>query len=211
MRTEELIAELASDVRPAPWPALRLAFAVLAGSIVALAGLTAVFGSPLPPVAERGLAASAMKLAYPLIVAGSGAAAALASGRPGSRPEWRLLPIGIAVLVVIVMAAAQLAAAEPGARVELLLGSTLARCISAVALASLAVLVALTWAFRVLAPTRLSVSGFLIGLSSGGAAAAAYALFCPETSRAFLITAYTPAMLIPALLGAIAAPRLLRW
>ena len=211
MQTEQLIADLASDARPVPMPARRLALAMVAGSALALAGLTVAFGSPLDPVAQRGLAASTMKLLYPLIIAVFGAAAALAAGRPGDRTEWRLAPIGVALLITIVMAAIQLAAAPPAARDEMLFGTTLARCVSSVALASIPVFAGLTWVFRLLAPTRLAFAGFLIGLASGGAAAVAYALFCPEVSKAFLITAYTPAMLIPAVVGAIAGPRLLRW
>jgi hypothetical protein len=211
MRTEQLIADLASDVRPVPWPAWRLSLAMIAGWALALIGLIAAFGSPLDPVAQRGLAASAMKLLYPLIIAVFGAAAALAAGRPGDRSRWRLAPIGVAIVITIVLAAIELAAAPPVARDELMFGTTLARCVTSVALASIPVFVGLTWAFRLLAPTRPAFAGFLIGLASGGAAAAAYALFCPELSKAFLITAYTPAMLIPAVLGAIAGPRLLRW
>lgn len=211
MRTEDLVANLASDARPVHSPGWRIGIALMVGAMVSLAGLTAAFGSPLTPVAERGLGSSAMKLAYPLVLAVFGAAAALAAGRPGDRPWPRLLPVGAALAAVVMMSMAQLWAAPPGAREELLFGSTLIRCVSAVVLASAPVFVCLTWAFRMLAPTSPSSAGFLIGLASGGAAAAAYALFCPETSRAFLLAAYTPAMLIPAVAGAFVGAKLLRW
>lgn len=211
MRTDQLVAELAANPGPVAAPARRLAIALGAGSLCALAGLTIAFGSPLGPVAERGIAGSALKLLYPLVLALFGAAAALAAGRPGDRAWPRLLPVGAALLVLLAMTAAQLSAAAPGTREELLFGSTLARCVTAVVLSSVPLFVALILAFRSLAPTNLPFAGFLIGLASGGAGAAAYALFCPETSRAFLLTAYTPAMLIPALAGAIAGPKLLRW
>lgn len=211
MRTEQLVAELAANPGRVRSPVPRLALAMAMGTLCALLGLTLALGSPLGPVAERGLGSSAMKLLYPSLLAAFGAAAALAAGRPGDRAWPRLLPVGTALLVLLAMTAAQLSAAAPGAREELLFGSTLLRCVTAVVLSSVPVFVALTWAFRSLAPTNLPFAGFLIGLASGGAAAAAYALFCPETSRAFLLTAYTPAMLIPAVAGAIAGPKLLRW
>lgn len=211
MRTEQLIAELASDTQPVARAGPRLVLALLAGSALALAALMIVLGSPLQPVAQRGLAASGMKLIYPMVVAVCGAAAVLAAGRPGDKPVRRLLPIVVAVLVVAMLAAHQLSLAAPEARQELLFGSTLARCVTAVTLASVPVFAALTWAFRLLAPTHRSFAGFLIGLCSGGAAATAYALYCPETSQAFLLAAYTPAMLVPGLLGAIAGRGLLRW
>ena len=211
MHTDELIAELAADRRPTARPALRLALAMIGGALLAIAGLTVVFGSPLLPVTERGLAASGLKLVYPLLVALFGAAAALAAGRPGDRPLRRLLPIGGAVVVIGIIAAVEIAGASPADRPEILFGSTLGRCVTAVALASLPVFAGLTWAFRLLAPVRPAFAGFVIGLSSGGAAAAAYALYCPETSHAFLLGAYTPAMLVPAVIGAIAGDKLLRW
>ena len=211
MRTEQLIAELAADRRPVPRPAPRLALALIGGALLALAGLTAVFGSPLQPVAERGLAASGLKLVYPLLIALFAAAAALAAGRPGDRPGRRLLPLGVAVLAIVLIAAIEVSAAAPSPPADILFGSTLGRCVTAVALASVPILVGLTWAFRLLAPERPAFAGFLIGLTSGGAAAAVYALYCPETTHAFLLGAYTPAMLIPAAIGAIAGGKLLRW
>jgi hypothetical protein len=115
------------------------------------------------------------------------------------------------VVAIGLIAAVEMSGATPADRATILFGSTLSRCVTAVAVASIPVFAGLTWAFRLLAPERPAFAGFLIGLSSGGAAAAAYALYCPETSHAFLLGAYTPAMLIPAVLGAIAGGRLLRW
>jgi hypothetical protein len=211
MRTDQLIAELAADRGPIPRPALQLALAMVGGALLALAGLTIAFGSPLEPVAERGLAASGLKLVYPLLIALFGVAAALAAGRPGDRPVRRLLPIAGAVLAIALIAAVEMSSASPADRADILFGSTMVRCVTAVALASIPVFAGLTWAFRLLAPERPALAGFLIGLSSGGAGAAGYALYCPETSHAFLLGAYTPAMVIPAAIGAITGDRLLRW
>lgn len=211
MRTDELIAELAADRRPTARPAIHLALAMTGGALLAIAGLALVFGSPLLPVTERGIAASSLKLVYPLLVALFGAAASLAAGRPGDRPLRRLLPIGGAVVVIAMIAAVEISGASPADRAEMLFGSTLARCMTAVALASIPVFAGLVWAFRLLAPVRPAFAGSVIGLSSGGAAAAAYALYCPETSNAFMLGAYTPAMLIPAVIGALAGDKFLRW
>lgn len=211
MRTDQLIDELAADSGPVPRAGTRLAVAVAAGTALAVGGLSAVFGSPLDPIAQRGIGASGMKVLYPAIVAFFGTAAVLAAGRPGDRPIRWLIPVLMAVAVVLVAAILQYSAAAPGHRQHLWFGSTLTRCVSSVVLASVPTFIVLTVAFRALAPTNISLAGFLIGLTSGGAAAAAYALFCPEVSRLFLISAYTPAMLIPALAGAAIAPLTLRW
>lgn len=211
MRTEDLIAGLAVDRRPAARPARQLALAMIGGTLFAIVGLVAAFGSPLQPVSERGLAASGLKLIYPLLVAVFGAAAALAAGRPGDRPLRHLLPIGAVLVVIGIIAAIEVLGASPADRAETLFGSTLGRCVTAVAMASIPIFAGMTWVFRLLAPVRPTLAGFIIGLTSGGAGAAAYALYCPETTHAFLLGAYTPAMLIPALIGAIAGDKLLRW
>jgi len=211
MQTNELIATLASNMRPLPRVRPRLAMAVLAGGALALGMLAIVLGSPLDPVEARGIAASAVKLAYPLAVGMIAVAAALAAGRPGARIDRRLSLLALPLLMVAIAAIADLTAAPPADRDDLLFGTTYVFCITAVTLTSVPAFLALNWAFRSLAPTRPALAGFLIGLGAGGAAAAAYALYCPELSPAFLLAAYTPAMLVPALIGAAMGRRLLRW
>ena len=93
----------------------------------------------------------------------------------------------------------------------MLFGAHYWSCFASVSLASLPVFAGLIWAYRILAPTRLPLAGFLIGLSAGAAGAVAFALYCHETAAAFLLTAYTPAMLVPALLGSLVGRPLLRW
>jgi len=209
--TDQLIATLAADRRPIPSPAARLAWALAAGWVVALGALAAALGSPLDPIAERGAAATAAKLGYPLAVAVIATAAALAAGRPsarfGSRLAWLLVPM----LLVLAVAAADVASAPAAELGNRLFGSTYGFCVAAVASASLPAFAIMIWAFRALAPTSLPTAGFLTGLGAGGISAAAYALYCPETSPAFLIMAYTPAMLIPALAGSVAGRMILRW
>ena len=211
MRTSELIASLADNPRPVPRPVPRLLIAMVAGSTLALLGLVVTLGSPAGPVAERGVAASVAKLSYPLIVGIIALGAAIAAGRPGARVEPRALLLSLPVLAVAIFAAIDLAAAPTAAWDRKLFGSTIVLCFSAVTLGSIPAFAALTLAFRVLAPTRRPAAGFLIGLAAGGISAAAYALYCREASPAFLLATYTPAMLIPALAGALLGDRLLRW
>ena len=84
-------------------------------------------------------------------------------------------------------------------------------CMMAIAVGSVPVLVATLWAYREMAPTRPAVAGLLAGLSAGAAAAVAYALYCPETTASFLLAAYTPGALAPAIAGYLLGPKLLRW
>ena len=57
------------------------------------------------------------------------------------------------------------------------------------------------------------MAGLMIsaGLLAGSAAAVVYALHCEETAPAFVATWYSAGMFLPALLGLIIGPRVLRW
>jgi hypothetical protein len=93
----------------------------------------------------------------------------------------------------------------------MLFGSSFAGCVFAISIASLPIFAALVWAFNSLAPTRPAVAGFFAGFSAGSAGAVAYALYCDETTASFLLVSYTVGILVPALIGALAGERLLRW
>ena len=91
------------------------------------------------------------------------------------------------------------------------IGSTWTSCPLLIALLSVPTFAAMTSATKGLAPTRLRLTGAAIGLASGGIAAAAYSLHCEEMAAPFLGSWYVAGLLIPAVLGLIARPRLLRW
>jgi hypothetical protein len=67
------------------------------------------------------------------------------------------------------------------------------------------------WALRGLAPTRPRWAGFAAGLFAGSLGALGYALYCPELSPLFVLVWYTAGVLLPAALGALLGPLLLRW
>jgi hypothetical protein len=211
MPTNRLITRLAADLRPVPRAARRLAIAMILGCLLAVAGLAMVFGAPLQAIATTGIPAFAMKLGYSSAVAAIAAMAMLAAGRPGDLVGRRLATLALPLLIVAAVAALELSTAAPNSRGELLLGSAYTHCVAAVALGAIPAFLLLTWGFRLLAPTNLTLAGFLIGLTSGATGAVAFALYCPEVSASFLISAYTPAMLAVGLIGAAAGPRLLRW
>jgi len=211
MTTNRLIVRLAADLRPVPRAGRRLAIAMILGCLVAIAGLAMVFGAPLQAIATTGIAAFAMKLGYSTSVATVAAIAMLASGRPGDPIRPRLVALCMPILVVAAVAVLELSIATAGSRGGLLLGSSYTHCFAAVALGSIPTFIILMRTFRLLAPTNLMLAGFLIGLTSGATGAAAFTLYCPEVSASFLVTAYTPAMLLTGLFGAAMGPRLLRW
>ena len=211
MRTDDLIAELAARPRPTTSPALRLAVAMVAGWLVSLIGLVLMLGMPFQAVSETGTTPFALKLGYTIALTLLSAAVALAAGKPGRRLGPAAALIALPVAVIAVAAGLELAATPPAGWGSLILGSTSGTCMAAIALAGLPIFAAVVWAFRVLAPTRPTVAGFVAGLSSGAAGSVAYALYCPETTASFLLASYTPGILVPALIGAILGPRLLRW
>lgn len=211
--TEHLIAELAADVRPvAPGAAAwRIAAAMLGGGLVALLALDLWFGPPLQAVAQSGAMVFAVKFAYAVAIAGIAADLALLSGRPGRRIGLRWVWLALPPLVIAAAVAMQLADASAATRETLVFGSTWAQCLIAISTTSIPAFVLLLLAFRRLAPLGLKASGFLAGLSAGAAASIVYALYCPETAAPFLLVWYSLGMLVPATIGALVGPRLLRW
>lgn len=210
-RTDQLIAELASSQAPTARPRLRIAGAIIAGWLAAVAGLAMMEGPPLAAVAHTGAAAFAVKLGYSLALASLSAIAAIAAGRPGRTVSSPIAMMALPLLVLLAVALVELTSADRAAWAGMLFGSHYWNCFASVSLASLPVLAGMLWAFRTLAPTQLALAGFLVGLSAGATGAVAFALYCHEATASFLVTAYTPAMLVPAAIGALLGARLLRW
>jgi hypothetical protein len=211
MRTDQLIAKLADSWRPPGNARVRIAIAIAAGWLASLAGLFMVLGPPLREMEHTGIASFAVKLGYTVALASLSVMAAIAAGRPGSRLTRPLGLIAIPIVMLSFVTLLELGSAEAAARRGMLFGSSYQNCVMSVVLASLPVFIGLVWGYRILAPTRLPVAGFLVGLSAGAAGAVAFTLYCHETSAAFLFAAYTPAMLISALVGAIGGRLLLNW
>ena len=93
----------------------------------------------------------------------------------------------------------------------LLWGDTWASCPLLIAMLSIPVFIAVLWAMRGLAPTRLRLAGAVAGLLSGTAGALVYCLHCPELAAPFVGFWYLLGMLIPTLVGALLGSRILRW
>lgn len=84
-------------------------------------------------------------------------------------------------------------------------------CLVAIPLLALPPMLAMGFAMRRLAPTRLDLAGTLLGLASGGAAAFAFTLYCQDDTVPFVAVWYGLALGASALLGRLLGPRLLRW
>jgi hypothetical protein len=211
MLTDDLIADLAASGVTTGRPSRRIAGAMLAGWLVALVALVIVLGPPLEALPQTGMLPFAVKSGFAIAFLAASVSAAIAAGRPGKRLSIRLSLIAVPFLALLALMMLELSSTPRGNWGGLFVGTTYMSCIMAITIASVPVLVATLWAYREMAPTRPALAGMLAGLSSGAAAAVAYALYCPETTASFLLAAYTPAALAPAIVGWLLGPQLLRW
>ena len=213
MKTDDLIALLASEARPVPRHAAarRLALALAAALPVSLAWLLAFYGLRPGLAASLAGAMAWIKILLPAALAIAGFVAVERLGRPGVRVggAWWGLALPIVLLWGLGLAAWLAASAE--ARPQLLWGSTWRTCVFNIAGIALPVLVAAFLTLRGLAPTRPALAGAAAGALAGGAGAAVYALHCPELQAPFLAVWYVLGMALPVAAGALLGPRLLRW
>lgn len=213
MKTDELINLLASGEGPVDRHALlrRMGIALVGGSLVALLLVTTLYGvrSDLAQVATTPLFWG--KVALP------GSLALLAIwlnqrlSRPGVRGGIAWWMLGGPLLLVWLGAGLSLAEAAPDARPGLIFGSTWRTCALNIGLLSLPTFIAVFWALRGLAPTRLRQAGAAGGLLAGATATLTYCLHCPEMGIPFWGVWYLLGMLLPTLIGAALGPRFLRW
>ncbi|AXM94456.1 DUF1109 domain-containing protein [Pseudomonas plecoglossicida] len=213
MKTDELITLLASGEGPVGHHALARRFgqALLVGMLGAVLLTATVYGvrSDLAEVARTPLFWAKLALPGSLALLGLWLTQRLA--RPGVRGGivWGLL--GVPLLMVWLGAAISLSGAPVEARAELIFGRTWRTCALNIALLSAPVFIAVFWALRGLAPTRLCQAGAAGGLLAGATATLAYCLHCPEMQVPFWGVWYVLGMSLPTALGAALGPRLLRW
>ncbi|QQC67616.1 DUF1109 domain-containing protein [Paraburkholderia ginsengisoli] len=213
MKTDDFISLLATGVAPVDRHALpkRFGVAILIGAVGATLLMATLLG------VRRDLADVALtpifwaKIALPscLMIGSLWMSTRLA--RPGVRAGGSGCLIAAPVAVVWLAGALVLIAAPDDARLALVLGKTWRVCPFNIALLSVPGFVAVFWALKGLAPTRLALSGAAGGLLAGSTATLAYCLHCPEMGIPFWGAWYLLGMLVPTVIGAVLGPRLLRW
>lgn len=213
MKTDDFIGMLASGITPVDRHALakRFGVAVLAGLVVATL-LVAIILGVRPDLAT--VAATPIfwaKIAFPLCLMIGALGVVMRLARPGLTPGSGKLLIATAIVAVWAGALYVLVAAAPDTRVPVILGKTWRVCALNIALLSIPGFIAVFWALRGLAPTRLRLAGACGGLLAGAMAALAYSLHCPEMEVPFWGAWYLLGMLVPTVIGALLGPRWLRW
>ncbi|KPF69176.1 hypothetical protein IP69_10775 [Bosea sp. AAP35] len=213
MKTDDLVAVLATDARPVDTARLTRAtgLVALAGLVltavvlVLMLGLRADFAGVwmTPPVLA--------KFALGGSVAGFALVAFQRSLRPGRAASGALALVLVPLAAIFAWALATVAGSAPSDWARLVLGRSWAACLVSVTLYAMLPFAALLALARHGAPVRPRLSGIAAGVGAAGLATVAYALHCPEDGLPFIATWYPLAMVIAAGLGALVAPRLLRW
>ncbi len=213
MRTDDLVAVLATGAGAvAPNAAARRYAAAIGWGAIGAALLMAML------LGVRGDLAVAVllpmfwvKLAFVACLAAASLLAVLRLSLPGLRLAWVPGALAAPVLAMWVLAGSVLMRADPARRGQLFFGETWTSCPFLIAMLSAPVFVAVLWAIKGLAPTRLALAGSAAGLLSGAIGALVYSLHCPELEAPFLGFWYLIGMLIPTAAGGLLGPRLLRW
>ena len=213
MKTDELIAVLASAAGPVEPAALRRRFVTALGwGAFGTTLLMAVMLGVRPDLTEAArLPMFWVKLVFPAALFAGAVLAALRLSRPGARLGRVPTAVSAPVLAMWLLAGIVLLRAAPAERFELVLGQSAASCPFTIALLSVPLFGAVLWAMRGLAPTRLALAGAAAGLLAGAGGTLAYALYCTEMAAPFIGVWYLIGMLIPSAAGALLGPRLLRW
>jgi hypothetical protein len=211
--SDDLIGRLSQNQRPVPRLAVarRLLAGTAAGVLVSTALIVVTLG--LRPDLGRAVGQTMfwVKLAYVASLAGLALWACERLARPAGTARGRIGWIAAPVVALAAAAGWQLFQASEAARMPLLIGHSASLCPWLILAFSLPPLVGLVWAARGLAPTRLALTGLMIGLAAGGVGACAYCLHCDEMSAPFLAVWYTLGVAGAGALGWIAGPRILRW
>jgi len=213
VRTDDLVTLLATGAGAVPpnQPARRHATAIGWGALGAALLMAALLGPRSDLAAAILTPMFWVKVAFVASLAVASLLAALRLSRPGRRLAWVPGALSAPVIAIWLLAAVQLMRADATQRAALFFGETADSCPLLIALLSAPAFVAVMWAMKGLAPTRLRLAGTAAGLLSGAIGALVYSLHCPESGAPFVAFWYLLGMLIPTVVGAVLGPRLLRW
>lgn len=213
MKTDDLISMLAKGAVAVEPNALQRRYATALGwGAFGATLLMAIMLGVRPDLAEAvRLPMFWMKLAFPAVLLAGALLTVARLSCPGMRLGCVPLVIAVPVVMMWIAAGAMLLNVAPVARSEMVLGSSWSVCPIYIATLSIPAFISLFWATHGMAPTRPIVAGAASGLLAGALGALVYALHCPEMAAPFLAIWYVLGMLIPAAIGALIGPLLLRW
>jgi hypothetical protein len=213
MRTDDLVEVLSARIDPVDFRAVdrRIALAVAAGSLLAVAAMLIWFGP------RTGLSTAAawtfllLKIAFAAAVAGTAATYLTRLSRPGGALKHGTLVVILPFLAIVALALISLGSAPATHWERMVAGDEWLECLVSIPIIAIAPFALTMWAVRQAAPTDLRRAGALAGLVAGGISAVAYALHCTDDSLPFVAVWYGGTIVLCTLAGAGLGPRLLRW
>jgi hypothetical protein len=213
VRTDELIETLGPTVERVESRSFRNAFiiALIIGAALAVCLMQAVLGTSASALRESHLGPMVLIGVFVLGVIAAGSSYLLKAAHPGMAVRAPATLLALLVGGFVCAGVAALLAAQPAARSTIIFGPPWTICLMCIPLFAIGPFVALVFAIRQGAATRLREAGAVAGLVAGAVGAGACALHQPSDSLAFTGLWYTGPTLICAVLGALLGPRVLRW
>lgn len=212
MRTDDLIAQLSTGLEPVKTGAVTRILLISAGvgivaSIALMLGHLGLRYDFDTAISSFGLW---MKVTYTFAIAGFGLWLVERAGRPGADMTRPITMLALPLLAIALLAALQLSA--PGVDMNrMVMGYSSDVCATNILIVAAPILLAVFWALRQLAPTRLTLAGAGAGLFAGAAGATVYAFHCMEATAPFIAIWYTLGIALTTALGALLGRFLLRW
>jgi hypothetical protein len=212
MKTDDLLTALAADTAPRLSSGDRMRRALPVGFGLSVAALLLLWGVR-PDLLAALSSLAVVKTMAPLVIAALAAALALHLSRPetgGGIGRWRgVVLTGVAIIALVFGSA--IAVNGVSGFVATLWVPSLAVCFLSIPVLSLPLLAAALWGLSAGAPLNSSKTGLVAGVAAGGLATAIYTFYCDQDSVLFYIPAYSAAIGLVALMGAVAGARVLRW
>ena len=207
------IALSGGDLRPAapPWKTLTTAGIAAAAFVVALS--VGVLG-PRPDLGPALIGHDHIvfaKLLFALAVIAAAMPVVLDLSIPGRRPDRKLLVVVIPFVAIAIFAGLEAVLLPLRAWLLPVEHASWFECLWKIPALAVPAFAVLAWAVRRQAPTNLVRTGAYLGLVSGGIGSLGYALHCHDDSLTFVAIAYSLAVLVMVVLGAVVGPRVLRW
>ena len=210
MRTEDLIAALARDAKPAGLaPAHRLTLALLLAPVMAFAMLILV----VKPRADLAAAAGTMLFELKILFIAALTVAAIVLVRAAARPDGvqpRALMI-VPALILLFGLGHEVATQPSSLYMSRLVGRSWQLCLVAIPFMAAGPLAALLLALRSAAPADPTRAGAMAGLAAAAIAALFYGLHCADDSPFFVAVWYPIGIGVVTIAGALLGRRLLAW
>jgi hypothetical protein len=213
MNNPTFIASLCADLTPVKPSDVgkQIAVAGLIGGGVSLLALLALLEIQSGLSAVANMVPLAFKACFAASLAAVGYAAIIKLARPDGRATDMLRKAAAIFILLASIALLQSGHVNNPGDTKLLLGASWQSCSLCIAALSVPVTAMIGWAVRRQAPVHLRRAGAAVGMTAGAAAAAIYALACPENSLAFVLVWYSAGIALSTAMGALLGPRLLRW